>query len=300
MSVARRARSEMWANLSGILGRLTDEPGVQGAVLVTLVGRDDGDVQLGARWSSGVLPLHVRRWLRDTATLAERGWTATELVPLGRACRRELAFCGVESEVLGGLIRQDGGVIGWLAAFPSPATRERPQLEAWERARDEIRDAMADAPRLPEEKATVIVCPDGGPQWGCPRSAPWLRSPELPAELLTLAREFVARGDEQAVTHTGLATAHLTRLTHGRGCRVLVELTPARPLPEPLQARLSPRQLEVASYLEVGATLDEIAATLSIGRETVRTHAKAIYRRLEVSTRLDLSRLLQPVWPHTL
>ncbi|MCO4771541.1 MAG: helix-turn-helix transcriptional regulator [Deltaproteobacteria bacterium] len=281
-----------------VLDELTRQPGVDGAILVTLRGQPDEDVHLGARWSAGVIPLHVGRWLRDPTTLSRRGWTATEFVPLDRPSARRLAFGGIESEVLAGLIGHDEGVIGWLAAFPGTRANRRAQQDAWERARDGILRTLSAASPLPQESATVIVCPEEGPQWGCASSPPWLALPELPAELCRLANEFLLDGDDDRTTHTGLATARLTRLSSGRGSQVLFELTPAQPLPPPLQSLLSPRQLQVAGYLEVGATLEEIASTLNIGRETVRTHAKAIYQRLDVSTRLDLSRLLQPVWPH--
>lgn len=287
----------MLATLRTVLDSLVEETGIQGAVLVALRGQADGEVHLGARWAAGAVPLHVRRWLRDPSSLSERGWTATELVPLDKASSRRLAFGGVESDVLAGLVGHEEGVIGWLAAFPKHGAR-RAEHEAWDRARDGVVRALSAAAPLPSEGATLIVCPERGPYWGCSRSGMWLALPELPQELQRLAREFLVSGEERQTAHTGLASAQLTRLSGGRGSQTLVELTPARALPVPLQACLSPRQLQVASYLEVGATLDEIASALDIGRETVRTHAKAIYQRLEVSTRLDLSRLLQPVWPH--
>ena len=42
--------------------------------------------------------------------------------------------------------------------------------------------------------------------------------------------------------------------------------------------------------LQDGATNAQIAHTLSIGIETVRTHARNIYRKLGISTRRDLAR----------
>jgi DNA-binding CsgD family transcriptional regulator len=38
----------------------------------------------------------------------------------------------------------------------------------------------------------------------------------------------------------------------------------------------------------------EIAHTLSIGVETVRTHARNIYAKLGISTRRDLARIARP------
>ena len=60
---------------------------------------------------------------------------------------------------------------------------------------------------------------------------------------------------------------------------------------------LTPREAEVLELLQAGATNAQIAHSLSIGIETVRTHARNIYRKLGVSTRRDLARFSrqQPV-----
>ena len=46
--------------------------------------------------------------------------------------------------------------------------------------------------------------------------------------------------------------------------------------------------------LQEGATNAQIAQPLSIGLETVRTHARNIYRKLGISSRRDLARLARP------
>ena len=43
--------------------------------------------------------------------------------------------------------------------------------------------------------------------------------------------------------------------------------------------------------LQQGATNGQIAHSLSIGLETVRTHARNIYRKLGISSRRDLARV---------
>ena len=52
---------------------------------------------------------------------------------------------------------------------------------------------------------------------------------------------------------------------------------------------LTPREAEVMELLRSGATNAEIAHELSIGIETVRTHARAIYRKLGIGSRRELS-----------
>jgi DNA-binding NarL/FixJ family response regulator len=60
-------------------------------------------------------------------------------------------------------------------------------------------------------------------------------------------------------------------------------------LPEP--DLLTAREADVLELLQQGYTNAAIAHELSIGVETVRTHARNIYRKLGVSTRRDLARL---------
>ena len=103
------------------------------------------------------------------------------------------------------------------------------------------------------------------------------------------------------------ATACISKETEGRdiinaihlasrGMRVLPRSTfaPSEPLerfdymPEP--EILTAREAEVLHLLQEGMTNAQIAHRLSIGVETVRTHARNIYRKLGVSTRRDLAR----------
>jgi DNA-binding CsgD family transcriptional regulator len=52
---------------------------------------------------------------------------------------------------------------------------------------------------------------------------------------------------------------------------------------------LTPREREVAQLLTRGATNDEIAQQLWISRHTVKDHAKAVYAKLKVAGRAELS-----------
>jgi NarL family two-component system response regulator LiaR len=51
---------------------------------------------------------------------------------------------------------------------------------------------------------------------------------------------------------------------------------------------LTPRETEVLELLQSGRSNAEIAQILQVGIETVRTHARRIYRKLGVKTRRDL------------
>jgi DNA-binding NarL/FixJ family response regulator len=53
-------------------------------------------------------------------------------------------------------------------------------------------------------------------------------------------------------------------------------------------APLTPRETEVLELLQAGHSNAEIAGELHVGVETVRTHARHIYRKLGVNTRREL------------
>ena len=57
---------------------------------------------------------------------------------------------------------------------------------------------------------------------------------------------------------------------------------------------LTPREADVLELLQEGFTNAQIAHMLSIGIETVRTHARNIYRKLGITTRRDLAKLTRP------
>jgi|GEM_PF-4073748 len=68
----------------------------------------------------------------------------------------------------------------------------------------------------------------------------------------------------------------------------LVTLRATELVSVPAMARLSPTQLRVAGRWARGETAQEIADALSRGTETVRTHLREVYRRLGISSRLEL------------
>jgi len=58
-------------------------------------------------------------------------------------------------------------------------------------------------------------------------------------------------------------------------------------------SELTAREAEVLELLQDGHTNSEIAQELAIGIETVRTHARSIYRKLGVPSRRELARMAQ-------
>ena len=94
------------------------------------------------------------------------------------------------------------------------------------------------------------------------------------------------------------ATVCLSKTTDGRdlvqaiylasrGLQVLPS-TEAQPYETTDAPPLTRREADVLELLQDGQSNAEIAAALHVGVETVRTHARNIYRKLGVSTRRDL------------
>ena len=125
--------------------------------------------------------------------------------------------------------------------------------------------------------------------------------------LLELVPVLVAMG-EQSASRARLTEAAdaLARSRTPRGVRLealrhrlRLRLGPRDHLPEPL----SDRELSVLRLLGGSLSQPEIASELGISAHTVKSHARAIYRKLGVSTRveaLDEARELRLLAPHLL
>lgn len=95
------------------------------------------------------------------------------------------------------------------------------------------------------------------------------------------------------------ATGCLSKETQGRDILNAVHLAsrgmqvlPRRATTAPWQPSgpevLTPREAEVLEHLRAGASNAQIARELHVGVETVRTHARAIFRKLGVRNRREL------------
>lgn len=84
-----------------------------------------------------------------------------------------------------------------------------------------------------------------------------------------------------------LNTIHLA----SRGLHVLPHATPATPGGALLPDVLTPREADVLEQLQLGRSNAQIALALSISVETVRSHARSIFRKLGVKGRRELANL---------
>jgi len=76
-----------------------------------------------------------------------------------------------------------------------------------------------------------------------------------------------------------------------RGLHVLPHSSPANTNAGLLPDVLTPREADVLDQLQRGRSNGEIAAALCVSIETVRTHARAVFRKLGVHNRRELSGL---------
>jgi DNA-binding NarL/FixJ family response regulator len=74
-----------------------------------------------------------------------------------------------------------------------------------------------------------------------------------------------------------------------RGLQVLPRTAYPRGESSAVGSMLTRREAEVLPLLQLGRSNAQIALTLQVGIETVRTHARSIYRKLGVSSRRELS-----------
>jgi DNA-binding CsgD family transcriptional regulator/GAF domain-containing protein len=106
---------------------------------------------------------------------------------------------------------------------------------------------------------------------------------------------FSRRVDVELVTgETGVLHAHANPSPHPQGGLVaVVELGREQPGIAPgAIAALTPREREVAALVVHGYGDREIAKQLYLSRHTVSQHVKSIYRKLNVNSRVGLTRLL--------
>lgn len=82
-----------------------------------------------------------------------------------------------------------------------------------------------------------------------------------------------------------------------RGLQLTSRGAPARAAVEDGGPGLTPRESELLPLLRDGRSNAEIALLLQMGLETVRTHTRSIYRKLDVSSRRELIAPPRPAQP---
>ncbi len=225
---------------------------------------------------------------------------------MARIARRapNAAELGATAPVGDGVPRHDSGTVtdAWLGRLASTegmfVTDDRQCIVAWSSAAQRL---LGFSP----EEAIGRTCyqvvmgrePDGHPVCGrncsVTRNARRLRG-TASYDVVAHARDGAARslsntvlvidGQDDGAFHV----VHLLRDTPmAAPVPRPAEPAPAAPDQQPLAEALTRRELEVLRLLAQGATLDEIAARLTISALTARNHSASIARKLGAHSRLE-------------
>lgn len=165
-----------------------------------------------------------------------------------------------------------------------------------ERVRKIVLDSDAEVRRrLPKgADASLILRRDGEVEYASVAGNDWLTGADFVDALRDRIQAYDENPDSEAMMAVRMGEIRLTRLDGaGAQVRYLARITPATPFRQSCDTLLSPVQRQVAQYAASGATVQEIADALQRAPETIRTHLRAAYSRLGVSTRLELARLLE-------
>jgi DNA-binding CsgD family transcriptional regulator len=220
---------------------------------------------------------------------------------VGRLRRSEPGECQLADEELparGGLdelrwLIQDGDrLIGWLSwvAVESPfSKKDEARIGALAPgAASAVARWARDALQRTGRRWNVLFQPDGQLDAASQGVSSWL----TPAEAAAMGAWVVEHHDGRAGTHAHIKglPCELVRLD-GPTPRYLVQaLVPAAPRLDPLWV-LSAQQRKVVDLASFGATVDEVARSLSLAPPTVKRHLKDAYKTLGVANRAEVARL---------
>lgn len=142
----------------------------------------------------------------------------------------------------------------------------------------------------PEESCDLLVRPDGTVDYASEAARWWLER----RGSRELVERWIRRLDRREAEPQHLAGWPLrwVRLHGPEGVRYLLHLCAPSPLHVAPVDRLTSAQREVAQLAASGWTVAEMARRTQRAPETVRSHLRAVYRRLRVSSRAELARAL--------
>ena len=165
----------------------------------------------------------------------------------------------------------------------------------WNGVRESIADFIrqADVQRrqcVPSSSGTFVIDSGRRVEFASEGAWPWLSQPEFRdrfGQVGVPSRD----GDLRLVAEAEVKT--MTMTSPGRA-GLLVEVAPAAPVFLAPDGALTPTQRKVAEYACDGSTTQEIASTMQMSVETVRTHMREVYRRLDVASRVELASKIRP------
>ncbi len=271
--------ADEWFERIADVEAMTPEPHVRLAAAVVLAIRreasGDREMALAGLRAQGDLagwrpPSGLRElWMLTEASLLARagnGAAAAEILErLGRITTAEGVIAAARVHLL----------LGDLRAATAVRAGARPPAHVRGRVAVAVLDALLAAAAGDEDRATDHI------EDALTAAVPWtLRRPFLAEE--GLLRPLLERRIERGSAVPGFALELLARMTDGSGGAA--ELRP--PLVEPL----TERERTVLRYLASTLSNSEIAAELYVSLSTVKTHQRALYRKLGAGGRRDAVR----------
>jgi LuxR family maltose regulon positive regulatory protein len=217
------------------------------------------------------LPAAIRNQFaaREALLRVELGDRAGAVLALGGGSGSPSSLAG--AVVLAQLQLGDGE---WDAA--------RDTVAAWSDERERARTPAAVQAWLVEALALDAAADHDGAAAALERALERAEPGGLRSALLDFGRSLsplLGRQLRRGTAHRALVGELLTALDAGNGNN--------RPHPPLLLEPLSPRELAVLRYLPTMMSNQEIAAELFVSVNTVKTHLKAIYRKLDVADRRE-------------
>jgi len=203
--------------------------------------------------------------------------------------------------IIGSYFFIDGKCVGWGGVYrsldqPSFSRRDLDHVKAHEARLTELfTAALAFGPwRIPAGGAVGVLDREGRVVQASADAPAWFREDHVCADLRATARDFARGAEASRETFVRRHAVTLTRLVGKDGESIHARVVPTAAQPIPALARLSERQRDVATALIEGATIAEVARSLGMSPETVRSHVKAIYALFGVSSRVELMTALRP------
>ena len=188
-------------------------------------------------------------------------------------------------------------LLGWLGLMRrGEGERFRSgEAEIFGDAVDALRSAILTSVQLErrhlEDGLVAIFTPEGKLDVASKPFSKWV-TPERRDMLARRVRRFDATKDPGGMQIMGGAEVHLVRLDSVGSLRYLISVEAAQLFEIYPEYWLTPRQREVARLAIRGATSPEIAQELNLSPQTVKTHMRDIFRRLQIGSRAELASAL--------
>lgn len=271
-----------------------------------------GGRALPVRWlTQGVSDEGLRRWLAEGITWTHADPRKPDPSWLGRFrttrqwtpnlerdyyptpfYQRVIARARI-SDQLRMLVAHRGTIVAWIGSFRFEG--EPDHRRADQRRLAPVAQALADALSSahasqhagdPVLGSDLVLTPTGAVEYASTSGRILTRKPAARRELTRWVRDVDA-GRPAVPVIDGMAVKWTRMYAPGR-VRYLLHLEPAGPVQFDPSFTLTPTQREVAAMASAGLTAGEIGAQLAMKELTVRSHLKAIYDRLQVSSRAEL------------